>query len=95
LCDSIQSYLTSNAHKDLSPVVAVQVKEKFGELRFYHTGGDDIIFGMVWLAESLSNTICEECGSTEHVGQTSGWIMTRCKQCVINSKIQNWKEHNA
>ena len=57
---------------------AVQVKEKLGELRFYYeffyktdlpdekmkvlTGSMDRIAGMTFLAENMSETICERCG---------------------------------
>jgi hypothetical protein len=57
---------------------AVQVKEKLGELRFYYeffyktdlpdekmkvlTGSMDRIAGMTFLAENMSETICESCG---------------------------------
>jgi len=54
-----------------------QVKEKFGSLRFYYTGGDDYIDGMVTMAESMSGVMCEECGlpGTQTQG---GWIKTAC-----------------
>jgi hypothetical protein len=54
------------------------VKEKFGTLRFYYTGGDDIIDGMVQMAESMSGVTCEECGAS---GKTKGggWLSTRCE----------------
>jgi hypothetical protein len=59
-------------------VVAVQVKEKFGTLRFYYHGGDDVIDGMVGMAESMSAVTCEECGNpgTDTKG---GWIRTLCE----------------
>jgi hypothetical protein len=55
-----------------------QVKEKFGTLRFYYTGGDDEISGMVRMAESMSGVTCEECGSP---GETkgNGWLVTLCE----------------
>jgi hypothetical protein len=58
-------------------VVASQVKEKFGGLRFYYDGGDDTINGMVRMAESWAANTCEECGAP---GQTrgGGWIRTLC-----------------
>jgi hypothetical protein len=57
-----------------------QVKEKFGTLRFYYTGGDDYISGMVAMAESMSGVICESCGNPGN--QTSGgWIKTICEPC--------------
>ena len=59
-------------------VVVEQVKEKFGSLRFYYTGGDDAIDGMVRMAESMSSVTCEECGAP---GTTAGkgWLKTVCK----------------
>lgn len=58
-----------------------QIKEKYGGLRFYYSGGTEAISGMVYLAESLSYSICETCGTTKNVGSTSGWIYTICKTC--------------
>ena len=63
---------------ELVPQVTLdQVKEKFGTLRFYYTGGDNYIDGMVRMAESMSGVICEECGAP---GQRRGgdWIYTAC-----------------
>ena len=59
-------------------VVAVQVKEKFGTLRFYYEGGDDKIDGMVRMAESMSAVICEQCGAPGTTGGTR-WISTLCE----------------
>ena len=59
-------------------VIADQIKEKFGTLRFYYSGGDDFIRGIVSMAESMSSVTCEECGN---LGECSsgGWIRTLCK----------------
>jgi hypothetical protein len=60
-------------------VTASQVKEKFGTLRFYYSGGDDIINGMAVMAESMSGVTCEVCGN---VGRQrgGGWIRTLCDE---------------
>jgi len=58
-------------------VVADQVKEKFGTLRFYYHGGDDEISGMVRMAESMSAVTCEKCGAPGHQ-RSGGWIRTLC-----------------
>lgn len=60
-------------------VVATQVKEKFGTLRFYYNGGDAVVDGMVRMAESLSARVCEVCGAP---GKTTGghWLQTVCKE---------------
>jgi hypothetical protein len=66
---------------DTVPQVTLdQVKEKFGTLRFYYTGGDNYIDGMVRMAESMSGVICEGCGN---VGERrdGGWVHTYCTPC--------------
>lgn len=60
-------------------VVVQQVKEKFGSLRFYYSGGDDYIGGLVSMAESMSGITCEECGAPGETGGT-GWITTLCEK---------------
>jgi len=58
-------------------VIAMQVKEKFGTLRFYYNGGDAVVRGMTSMAESMSAVTCEICGSP---GKSRGgsWITTLC-----------------
>lgn len=58
-------------------VVAEQVKEKFGGLRFYYRGGDEYISGLFAMAESMSYATCEECGNPGKPNE-GGWISTRC-----------------
>ena len=68
-----------------------QVKEKFGTLRFYYSGGDDYISGMVSLAESLTGVTCESCGN---VGERrgGGWVHTYCTPCEEAREIARAKE---
>lgn len=79
LCNCIQNYIDNNNKEQ---VEVVQVKEKFGSLRFYVNGADDTIYGMIWLAEGMSYNICETCGSTTDIIHTSGWIKTTCRSCT-------------
>jgi hypothetical protein len=58
-------------------VVVTQIKEKFGTLRFYYDGGDDVVRGLVDMAESMSAHLCEECGSPGHT-RSGGWMRTLC-----------------
>lgn len=64
----------------ITQVTLDQVKEKFGTLRFYYTGGDDVIDGMVRMAESMTEVTCEKCGNP---GKTrgGGWVYTSCTPC--------------
>ena len=76
LCHCIESHVNS---RKLPPVVVDQVKEKFGALRFYVTGSDDTIEGMIWMAEYMSTRICETCGEKGHL-HYGGWIKTACEE---------------
>lgn len=80
LCANIQNHIDwqEKMGNEIAQVVAVQVKEKFGTLRFYYAGGDDYISGLVSMAESWSAVACEECGApgTQNDG---GWIKTLCE----------------
>lgn len=58
-------------------VVADQVKEKFGTLRFYYHGGDDYCRGLESMAASMSGVTCETCGNVGKLRQ-GGWIRTLC-----------------
>jgi hypothetical protein len=62
----------------VTQVTVDQVKEKFGTLRFYYTGGDDYIDGLVSMAQSMSGVTCETCGNP---GKSTGggWIKTVCE----------------
>ena len=61
LCGDIVLYCKEN---DLKQPKAVQVKEKFGGLRFYIHGGDDEILKMISKAESESYKICSKTGKS-------------------------------
>jgi hypothetical protein len=81
LCNFLQS--TIDLNKDTYPqVVAAQVKEKFGGLRFYVNSANDEQYGAISFAEHLSYSICENCGSTEDITQTEGWVVTLCPKCM-------------
>lgn len=60
-------------------VVAAQIKEKFGGLRFYYEGGDDYVYGLVTFAEIMSESTCEVCGDA---GKSRGgpWVETLCNK---------------
>lgn len=60
-------------------VVAMQVKEKFGLLRFNYQGGDSYIRGLVSFAESMSSCTCEYCGSPGSIVGTN-WLKTLCPE---------------
>lgn len=56
-----------------------QIKEKYGGLRIYFSGGDDYIDGLVSMAEAMSYKICEVCGNKGKPNK-GGWITTLCEE---------------
>jgi hypothetical protein len=57
--------------------VAVQVKEKFGGLRFYVQAATDKHYQYITFAESMSYRTCESCGAPGKT-YTDGWHTTLC-----------------
>ena len=56
---------------------ASQVKEKYGTLRFYLSGGTDDMYAVVNKAERLSSVTCETCGKPGKLRGHS-WVYTAC-----------------
>jgi hypothetical protein len=65
--------------------LVVQVKEKFGGLRFYVSSSTPEFFEVINNAEKESYRICEQCGSpgTPQTpgGNPYGWVKTVCISC--------------
>lgn len=71
----------------------VQIKEKFGGLRFYVDGGDDVIHELISFTENLCDRTCEFCGSNQNIMRSKGWIVTACQNCTEtrdNLKTRQW-----
>ena len=70
LIDEIYEFLPED-------ITILQVKEKFGGLRFYVASASEEVLDRIYAIEERSLTICDVCGRT---GQptTKGWIATRC-----------------
>lgn len=90
-CGLIQSHIDYQLSKDKDidaeafQVIAVQVKEKFGGLRFYVNHTDDYVSGIIGLAESLSYNICETCGDkavkiNSENAYNQYWSFTACEK---------------
>jgi hypothetical protein len=55
----------------------VQVKEKFGTLRFYVYGGTPEMNNYIEFAEGMSRITCEVCGNPGK-SRNTGWVMVLC-----------------
>lgn len=81
LFDCIRHHIEHNNPKlDLQVTC---VKEKFGSLRVYiHSGQyDSSIAGMIRMAEAMSGSICESCGSTAGKIYKFGRVKCLCPSC--------------
>lgn len=78
----------SKADKD-KKIKAVQVKEKFGGLRFYTNFYIEKIEDIIDKYEKKSLKTCESCGSTREVKlRGRGWIRTLCEDCSEKEKTK-------
>jgi len=69
-----------NKKSDYYPVTFDQIKEKYGGLRVYYSGGDDYVDGVIDMAEEMSYKTCERCGFPGSPNR-QGWMMTLCDKC--------------
>ena len=75
---------------ELVPLV-VQVKEKFGTLRFYIQAGTDEHYNYISFAEAMSGRTCETCGKPgKRLGR--GWIYTACEEHAVDD---DWADSRA
>lgn len=80
LCSNLQFNTDHNSHTGVYPqVIATQVKEKFGGLRFHVESATDVQYAVISFAETLSGNVCDVCGKPGKRGG-SGWIRTRCDE---------------
>lgn len=86
LCHALQEMTDEDQEKN-PQVVAFQIKEKFGTLRFYCNAVSDHQHGIINFVQSMSGKICEVCGITS-CGTTNnvelrrgGWVRTLCDAC--------------
>ena len=85
LCFKLQAYIDD--FDSVEQVIAGQVKEKFGGLRFYlDQGGDDYIDILIQEAESKSVKTCEDCGAPGKVQKLGCWLMCRCPTCFSQTE---------
>jgi hypothetical protein len=72
--------------------VAVQVKEKFGSLRFYVDRASDKHYNYITFAESMSYSTCEVCGKPGTY-YPFGWHHVACDEHASEEDKENLKEY--
>ena len=66
-----------------------QIKEKFGSLRIYYHGVNDMLRSrlvdyLIDKYENMSKSTCEECGVVAQLENVNGWLTTLCP-CHLES----------
>jgi hypothetical protein len=93
LCAQLQHDTNINNYPQ---VVAEQVKEKFGTMRFYYRleytensktcnfkdFREGFIAGMIASSESRCSEICAICGSNQSIKSKKGWVQYLCENCM-------------
>lgn len=79
LCEKINSYLQTTSQEYVDSMQALQVKEKYGTLRFYLSFYDDTIDKFIRDAVLKSSVTCETCGNA---GEVLGnrWLYCACAE---------------
>lgn len=80
--------LWNQSHENEPPVVAIQIKEKFGTLRFYVGAAPAAIHDLIHIAERASEEICEGCGAAGVLVEVGSWRRTLCQRC---HKVAVWE----
>jgi hypothetical protein len=86
LSDKIQKHCKESGCKQ---VIAIQVKEKFGTLRYYFTGGDDKVNQLVDEYEERSISTCEITGGYGDLTINRGYYKTLCKETALLLGFKN------
>ena len=99
LLTTLQWQTDKNSYKQ---VVAEQVKEKFGSMRFYYRFEEteqskncefdrpnEYLRGLVDFATGMTGEICDVCGKKGDSGSKTGWIRVRCDEHRDNKIYEN------
>ena len=87
LCKEITTYVNNLPEtKGLDSIEVLQIKEKYGTLRFYISHGDTCIHKQIQTAEEKSAHICELCGEVGRLTRRGGYFQTLCTKCRMKKK---------
>ena len=79
LSEKIDYEKTMQFGEESRELYAMQVKEKYGTLRFYMNVAIPEVNDLIWEYEAKSAVTCERCGKPGKIRDTS-WIQTLCDE---------------
>src|SRR5258706_6165078 len=77
--------VVDDKENEIIEMFAVQVKEKYGTLRFYMSSETDEISDLIHETEALSSQTCESCGEFAKMLGTR-WLQVKCNACFSGGK---------
>ena len=83
MCEEIREVLIKYDY--LNEYRIVQIKEKFGGLRWYDDGAPKEVFDIINKYEDISYTTCIQCGKPATL-ITKGWISPFCDDCAKSTR---------
>lgn len=90
LCEDLKNALIKT--NCLENYDILQVKEKYGSLRWYDNAQNDEIRDVIEKYEYISHFVCVECGKINVPTINEGWIMPLCEGCY-NRNANRKKKH--
>lgn len=88
LCASIEA-MAVRGDEDGAPFRILQVKEKFGGLRFYAKGTSIEVWTLIQEACTRSERVCEACGAPGSRCVIDNWIKTLCEACQLRLGVRS------
>lgn len=89
--EEVEQKLSAMKEAEKTVPTVVQVKEKFGGLRFYVNAATDKHWNYITFAENMSYKICEVCGSPGK-RYTDGWHTVLCESHAKEQGRQEQEE---
>jgi len=71
--------------KQLKTFYFLEIKEKWGALCLYNTGGSEEVNKVITYYERLSICYCEDCGKPARYTRLGGWVGYICADCFNKS----------
>ena len=82
LSELLVKHLNDEIEKSgLKEYCIVDIKEKYGSLRWYDIGGSEETFKLTLIYEQISKNVCVKCGRPNVGIIKHGWIVPLCKKC--------------
>jgi hypothetical protein len=88
LCEGLEPLVAEYEKETSQSFEVLQVKEKFGGLRFYVNGGSTAIWDRIAAAEAESLRTCEQCGKLGRL-RPNPYLRTLCDEhASLNERVE-------